>query len=378
MLYNEFKGKKISALGMGGMRFPTIGEDYNNIDEAATQEMFDYAIDNGINYFDTAWGYHGGNSEAAVGRLLKKYPRESFYLASKFPGYDVNNMSRVKEIFEEQLKRCQVEYFDFYLFHNVCEANIDMYLDPKYGVCEYLLEQKKAGRIKHLGFSTHAQIENVKRFLDAYGSDMEFCQIQLNWLDWKLQDAKAKVELLQEINMPIFIMEPVRGGKLVNLDEEYVAQLNQVRPDISTVEWCFRYAQSFPSAVVTLSGMSNMDQLKDNLRIFSEDKPLNEEEKTKLLAIADNMMSKSSLPCTACRYCTSHCPLELDIPKLIDLYNESIFTEKSFLPGMYVNSLPEKKRPSACLGCKACEAVCPQNIKISEMMKHFDAILNKK
>jgi predicted aldo/keto reductase-like oxidoreductase len=287
-------------------------------------------------------------------------------------------MSKVKEIFEEQLKKCQVEYFDFYLFHNVCEANLDLYLDPKYGIREFLVEQKRLGRIKHLGFSTHAQIEGVKRFLDAYGSDMEFGQIQLNWLDWTLQDAQAKVELLESLNIPIFVMEPIRGGKLTNIDQEYAEELNGIRPGVSVVEWCFRYIQSFSNVVVTLSGMSNMDQVKDNLRIFSESKPLNEDEKSKLLALADSMLAKTTLPCTACRYCTSHCPMGLDIPKLIDLYNESVFTEKSFLPGMYVNSLPENKRPSACIGCKACEAVCPQVIKISDMMKDFDSILNKK
>lgn len=378
MQYNTFKGLNISALGVGGMRFPTIDGDYTKIDEAATKEMFDYAFANGINYFDTAWGYHGGNSETVVGKILKNYPRDKFYLASKFPGYDVNNMTKVKEIFEEQLKKCQVEYFDFYLFHNVCEANLDLYLDPKYGIREFLVEQKKLGRIKHLGFSTHAQIDGVKRFIDAYGSDMEFCQIQLNWLDWTLQDAKAKVELLESLNMPIFVMEPIRGGKLVNVDQEYVDQLNAMRPGVSVVEWSFRYIQSFKNVAVTLSGMSDLEQVKENVKIFSNSKPLTTEESAQLLAVADSMLSKSALPCTACRYCTSHCPMELDIPKFIDLYNECVFTEKSFLPGMYVNSLPEKKRPAACLGCKACEAVCPQNIKISDMMKDFDSILNKK
>ena len=178
MQYNTFKDLNISALGVGGMRFPVIDGDYNKIDEAATKEMFDYAFANGVNYFDTAWGYHGGNSEIIVGKILKNYPRNKFYLASKFPGYDVSNMGKVKEIFEEQLKKCQVEYFDFYLIHNVCELNIDGYLDAKYGILEYLLEQKAAGRIKHFGFSTHGSLATVKRFLEVYGPHMEFCQIQ--------------------------------------------------------------------------------------------------------------------------------------------------------------------------------------------------------
>lgn len=377
MQYNTFKGLNISALGVGGMRFPVIDGDYNKIDEAATKEMFDYAFANGVNYFDTAWGYHGGNSEIIVGKILKNYPRDKFYLASKFPGYDVSNMGKVKEIFEEQLKKCQVEYFDFYLIHNVCELNIDGYLDAKYGILEYLLEQKAAGRIKHFGFSTHGSLATVKRFLEVYGPHMEFCQIQLNWVDWQLQDAKAKVELLRELKLPIFVMEPVRGGKLAKLDAEYVEQLDKLRPGASVVDWCFRYLQSFPEVVVTLSGMSNLEQLKENIEIFKTYAPLNDGETSALLGIADKIISKSSLPCTACRYCTAHCPKGLDIPYIIELYNDLVFTGGGFLAPMVICSMAEEKRPSACVGCKACEAVCPQVIKISDMMKDFSQRLKK-
>ena len=377
MQYNTFKGLNISALGVGGMRFPVIDGDYNKIDEAATKEMFDYAFANGVNYFDTAWGYHGGNSEIIVGKILKNYPRNKFYLASKFPGYDVSNMGKVKEIFEEQLKKCQVEYFDFYLIHNVCELNIDGYLDAKYGILEYLLEQKAAGRIKHFGFSTHGSLATVKRFLEVYGPHMEFCQIQLNWVDWQLQDAKAKVELLRELKLPIFVMEPVRGGKLAKLDAEYVEQLDKLRPGSTVVDWCFRYVQSFPEVVVTLSGMSNLEQLKENIEIFKTNAPLNDGETSALLGIADKIISKSSLPCTACRYCTAHCPKGLDIPYIIELYNDLVFTGGGFLAPMVISSMAEEKRPSACVGCKACEAVCPQVIKISDMMKDFTQRLKK-
>lgn len=155
MIYKDFQDIKLSSLGMGTMRLPCIDGDDSKPDEQATLEMTKYAIENGINYFDTAWGYHNGNSEIVMGKVLSHFGRSSFYLASKFPGYDLNNMTKVEEIFEEQLKKCQVEYFDFYLFHNVCEVNIDAYLDPKYGIYDYLIEQKRNGRIKHLGFSVH-------------------------------------------------------------------------------------------------------------------------------------------------------------------------------------------------------------------------------
>ncbi|MDE7233676.1 MAG: aldo/keto reductase, partial [Ruminiclostridium sp.] len=214
MIYKSFGEKKLSALALGAMRLPTVDGDDSRIDETRTAEMVDYAMKNGINYYDTAWGYHSGNSEIVMGKCLKKYPRESFYLASKFPGYDLSNMTKVREIFEKQLEKCQVDYFDFYLFHNVCEMNINEYLDPKYGILDYLLEQKKNGRIKHLGFSAHGSYDVMKRFLDAYGKHMEFCQIQLNWLDWSFQNAKEKVALLEEYKLPVWVMEPLRGGKL--------------------------------------------------------------------------------------------------------------------------------------------------------------------
>lgn len=232
MITRKFQDKHLSALGMGAMRLPVIDGDDAKVDTAAVEKMVDTAMAHGINYYDTAWGYHNGNSETALGKALAKHPRESFYLADKFPGYDLSNMPKVEEIFEEQLKKCSVDYFDFYLFHNVCEMNIDAYLDDaKYGIFSYLMEQKKKGRIRHLGFSAHGSYDIMKRFLDAYGNAMEFCQIQLNYLDYTFQDAKAKVDLLNEYHLPVWVMEPLRGGKLAKLPEEAAKQLTALRPD---------------------------------------------------------------------------------------------------------------------------------------------------
>ena len=180
MVYKTFQDLKLSALGMGCMRLPVLNGDVAKVDEKAAAEMVGYAMAHGVNYYDTAWGYHSGQSELVLGKALAQYPRETFYLADKFPGYDLSNMGKVQEIFEEQLKKCGVDYFDFYLFHNVCEMNIDAYLDPQYGIFEYLMEQKKNGRIRHLGFSCHGNLPVLKRFLEAYGSHMEFCQLQIN------------------------------------------------------------------------------------------------------------------------------------------------------------------------------------------------------
>ena len=371
MIYKDFKDIKLSALGMGCMRFPVLEGNNSQVDIDYVRKMVAYAMEKGVNYYDTAWGYHGGESEKTIGQVLKEYPRNSFYLATKFPGYDINNMSRIDEVFETQLKRCQVEYFDFYLFHNVCETNIDAYLDPKYGLMDYLLKQKENGRIRHLGFSTHGTMETVTRFLEAYGEHMEFCQIQLNWLDWKMQNAKARVELLRQRNIPIWVMEPVRGGKLVNIAPEYESMLKELRPEASTVEWAFRFLQSIPEVVVTLSGMSNMEQLQDNIVTYESDKALNQMEINRLFDVAREMTSKSSLPCTACRYCTDYCPKGIDIPKIIELYNEHVFSGGGFLAPMGIRAMDPERRPSACIACHACEAVCPQNIKISEMMSDF-------
>ncbi len=378
MIYNEFQGMKLSALGLGCMRFPVINNNTNEIDVDAVREMVRFAMENGINYYDTAWGYHGGNSEKVIGEILKDYPRESYLLATKFPGYDLSNMAKVKEIFPQQLAKCGVEYFDFYLFHNVSEINIDAYLDPEYKILETLLEEKKKGHIRHLGFSAHGSVETMRRFLEAYGAHMEFCQIQLNWLDWELQDAKEKLVLLKEFNLPVWVMEPLRGGKLATLETKYEATLKALRPKASAVEWAFRFLQALPQVTLALSGMSNMAQLKENIAIFSEDKPLNQSETDTLLGIAHEMTSKVTLPCTACRYCTEYCKKKLDIPRLVSLYNDYVYTGGGFLTPMIVRSLPEEKKPSACIGCKACEKVCPQGIKISNMMQDFTNRLNKK
>ncbi len=368
MIYKEFKGKKLSALGLGCMRLPLEGGDDNRIDKEATRKMVAYAFDKGINYFDTAWGYHGGTSETVIGEVLSEYPRESFCLASKFPGFSDENMKRVSEIFEEQLKKCRVEYFDFYLFHCLTESNIDGYLNPEFGVYDYLMKQKEAGRIKHLGFSCHCTLETVKRFLEAYHEGIEFGQIQLNWLDYKYQDAAAKVELFREYGIPVWVMEPVRGGKLVNVEPALEKKLRAHRPDTPTVEWAFRYLQTFPSVTMTLSGMSNMEQLAQNIEIYESEKPLNEEELKTIYEVADKLINPKTLPCTACRYCTAKCPMELDIPAIIESYNAQVYEENGFsLP----ETVSEDKAPMECIGCKACEEACPQNIKISEMMTDF-------
>ena len=371
MIYKDFKGMKLSALGMGAMRLPVIDGKDSQVDFEETKKMVDHAMKNGINYYDTAWGYHEGNSETVMGKALSSYPRDSFFLADKFPGYDLDNMDKVESIFEKQLEKCGVEYFDFYLFHNVCEMNIDSYTDEKYGIMEYLMKQKRSGRIRHLGLSVHGSRSVLERFLDAYGSEMEFCQIQLNYMDWEFQKAKEKVELLNERNIPIWVMEPLRGGQLASLDAAFEENLKALRPYETVPAWAFRFLQTVPGVTVTLSGMSDFQQLQDNISTFQTERPLSDEEFSVLEGIADSIIKRTALPCTACRYCTSHCPQHLDIPMLLELYNEHCSTEAGFIAPMALSAIDEDKRPSACIGCRSCEAVCPQQIKISEAMADF-------
>ena len=372
MIYNDFNGIKLSALGMGNMRLPVLNGNDSEIDVQTAKEMIAYCMKAGINYYDTAYGYHGGQSELVVGELLKNYERGSFYLASKFPGYDPSNWAKVREIFKEQLQKCQVDYFDFYLFHNVCEMNVDAYLNPKYGIYDYLMEQKKNGRIKHLGFSTHGDIDCMTKFLDRYGKDMEFCQIELNYFDYKFQNAKGKVELLDKWNIPVWVMEPVRGGQLATLSEDANAKLKAARPDEEVVAWAFRFLQSIPSVTMTLSGMSNMNQLQANIKTYEENKPLNKEEMNLILGIADEMIARTTVPCTGCHYCVSKCPKKLDIPFLLKLYNEAMVAGSGdFIAPMALSSVEADKQPECCISCHSCEKVCPQTIHIPEELAKF-------
>ena len=371
MIYKDFKDKKLSALGYGLMRLPTTDKE-SDIDEAEATRLIDKAIENGINYFDTAWFYHGGNSETVAGKALGRHSRGSYFIADKYPGVMPGNWKNPEKFFETQLERMRTDRFDFYLFHNVCEMNIDAYTDDeKYGIHKYIIEQKKKGRITHLGFSAHGGIDVLRRFLEAFGNEMEFCQLQLNYLDWEFQGCREKVELLDSYGIPVWVMEPLRGGKLASLKPEYEERLKALRPDEDAAAWAFRFAQSVPSVKMVLSGMTTEEALDKNLKTFSEDRKLNSDEMDALLAIAREMAASGTVPCTACRYCTSHCPQELDIPKLISLYNEHTLTGGGFIAPMAMMALPEDKRPKACLHCRSCEEVCPQQIKISEVMESF-------
>lgn len=366
MIYTDFNGIKLSNLGFGLMRLPT--KEDKTIDEVETEKMVDYAIEHGVNYFDTAYPYMNGMSEVVIGKILKKYPRDSFYLADKYPGHQIMSVYEPAKVFEEQLKKVQVDYFDFYLLHSINEGSIATYEDPRWGIVDYFVEQKKNGRIKHLGFSAHGMPDNLEYFLSKYGKYMEFCQIQFNYVDWSLQEANKKLEILKKYNIPVWVMEPVRGGKLANLPEDLAAKLKAVRPNDSLASWAFRYLQKFDQVKVILSGMTHFDQMEDNIRTFEKAEPLNDEETKLVYEIAEKL--KTGVPCTGCQYCVEGCPVGLNIPKLMSVYNDFKMTV-SLNPVQFMESLPEDKHPKNCLGCGACSRICPQHIAIPETLKEL-------
>ncbi len=376
VIRNAFKDLSLPSLGLGCMRLPRDSFGGINREEAAS--MIKYAMENGVNYFDTGYDYHGGESEILLGEVLSKYDRSSYFLADKFPGYDRRYRAKAKQIFEEQLERCKTDHFDFYLLHNVAELSIDIYFDPEYNIIPYLKEEREKGRITHLGFSAHGTLKTLERLLKAYGDSLEFAQIQLNYMDYDFQHAKEKIELLKSYGLPIFVMEPLRGGKLAKLPDRYREELAKSFPDMTPAEMAFRFVQSIPETALTLSGMSDISQLKENIKVFSKERTLSFEDIFALREIAERMTSENTVPCTGCNYCTKHCQKNLDIPKLIELYNEHTFSGGGFIVPSFVAAMKRFERPSECIGCKSCESVCPQNIKISEIMLDFCNKLSRK
>ena len=374
MLYRNLCGEILSALGMGNMRLPVTDVRNGPIDEAKALEIIDYVYQNGVNYFDTAYMYHGGESERFVGKALSRYPRDSFFLATKMPSGELERGRSPQEIFEEQLQKCQVDYFDFYLLHNLNEGSYAVFTDPDRGVIPYLLEQKKQGRIRHLGLSSHAAPETLKRFLDSYDFP-EFVQIQLNYFDWEFQNAKAQYEIIESHGIPVWVMEPCRGGRLASLSPDADRILTDRNPDRSVASWAFRYLLGLGAVGVILSGMTELSQAQDNLKTFTEGAPLSPEESDTLQKALDLFRAQNIIPCTACHYCDG-CPMGLDIPELLRLFNRFRLNPGPFI-WMDMERIDPDKRPDACIACGACVHKCPQNIQIPDLMASFDQELDK-
>lgn len=354
---------KVSLLGMGCMRLPKVDPEKEDIDYEKAQEIIDYAYANGVNYFDTAYGYHGGQSELFVGQALKKYPRDSFFLASKMPIWCVKEKGDVERIFNEQLQRCQTDYFDFYLFHSQNAANFQKC--QEFGVYEFLSQMKAEGKIRRLGFSFHDTPEVLRHICDTYPWD--FAQIQLNYLDWEMQDAKTQYQILNDREIPVIVMEPVRGGALASPCEAADILFREERPDKSVASWAIRFAASLPGVLTVLSGMSNMEQVRDNVDTMTRFEPLTDREREVINEALEAYRKKDTVPCTGCRYCMD-CPFGVDIPKMFSLYNHYVLDRdgEDYLEAY--EAQPESERADQCQACGACMEKCPQHIRIPDQM----------
>ena len=376
MIYKSYKDTdtKLSLLGMGCMRLPTIGDPGAPVDYDKAVEIIDYAYQHGVNYFDTAYIYHGGDSEKFIGKALSKYPRDTWYLATKMPGFALKTAEDVDRIFNDQLEKCGVEYFDFYLCHGMNELMYDTFTNPEIGVIPYLIKKKEEGKIKRLGFSAHAKPETLEKFIAQ--ADWDFAQIQLNYFDWDYQDAKGQYEVLTKHGIPVVVMEPCRGGRLADLCEESNAILKAAAPDRSIASWAFRWLQSLDNVQVVLSGMSNMAQVTENAATFDEYNKLNEAELKAIDEAVAAFLKKFTVPCTACRYC-SECPRELDIPTILSAYNDIKITDNDFQRGGTVKKLlaAENADPRDCVNCGTCTRHCPQNIDTPQIMDDFAKII---
>ena len=388
MYYKEIAGVRVSALGMGNMRLPTIDGKENQLDREKALEIIDYAMSHGINYYDTAYRYHGGESERFIGQALKKYPRESYLLASKFPGHMMVKKeggavgftsglsgwpdSTVEGVFAEQLEKCQTDFFDFYLLHNVNEKSMAMYEDADLQIIEFVKRQKALGRIRHPGFSSHAtSAATIDDFLTRHEGVFDFVQIQLNYLDWKLQDAKSKYEAIAKHGLKVVVMEGVRGGRLAKLPNAQMARLRALRPEDSAARWAHRWLQGLPEVAVVLSGMTTLDQITENVETFSAPEPLTPAEGDLLSEVAESMLSW--VPCTACRYCTEGCPQELEIPRIIAAFNG--LKNGDFMARYDPDTEDSAMDPRRCVACGSCADICPQGIAVPDIMKEFAQML---
>lgn len=361
MYQNKFHDFQISALGMGCLRFPTEPGQPNQINRAETQKIIDTAIQCGINYFDTAFTYQNGDSERFLGETLGKYPRNSYYLATKF--YAAAS-SDIEAVFAEQLRRCRTDYFDFYLLHGMDENYIAAYTDPQKDYLGFLRKQKAAGRIRHIGFSSHAAPDTLQKFLD-WNDDFDMALIQLNYIDWTMLEAKRQYEILTERGIPVWVMEPLKGGRLSMLNDKARAILEAAAPDKSVSSWGFRFLMGLPNVQTVLSGMSSVQQVLDNAKTFEAPNPLSAKESDILRKAVSVFMEDLGVPCSGCRYCCETCPAELDIPLLIKGYNERNVSGETWR----IANLSSTKGAGSCLQCGICTRHCPQKIDIPAVMR---------
>ena len=365
----------IMKLGMGMMRLPLLDEnDFTSIDYDQVNKMVDTYMDAGFNHFDTAYIYHGNKGEEAFRKsVVERYPRESYKIATKLPLFIITEESQLEPIFEEQLKNCGVDYFDYYLLHNVSGftetawKNVDLYT--------FIQKKKEEGRIKHIGLSTHSSPEFLEGLLCEH-PEIEFVLLQINYLDWEDEaiESRKMLEVARKYEKPVMIMEPYKGGFLADVPEKAEKIMKEYNPDKSVVSWAMRFVANLDDVCVVLSGASSLKQLENNINEFKNANPLNEEEYEILKEVSDIINSNITVDCTKCRYCVDTCPKDIDIPKLFDLYNKHKLLGRedwSQQGNAYLNysKLPDVAIASDCIECKVCVKECPQQISIPKLLK---------
>ena len=374
MLKKPFKNtsEPISVLGLGCMRLPVLAGKDAAIDYVKAQEILDHALANGINYIDTAHGYHGGESQVFLGRALAKYPRDAYYLATKLPMWSVNEQADVEKVFKLQLERLNTDYFDFYLLHALDTGNYKK--ATEYKAYEFIAEMKAQGKVKNIGFSFHDTPEVLQQIVDDH--DWDFAQLQINYVDWKNQDAKRQYEILEENNIPCIVMEPVRGGALATPGQKASKLLKTARPQKSVASWAIRYAASLPNVITVLSGMSNMEQLNDNIDTMTNFEPLSQAEYKVLEKAAEAFNLKDLIPCTACRYCMD-CPFGVDIPGVFKLYNDYVVSKNKEEFLMAYTKTKTDSGAQKCTKCGQCAPRCPQFIDIPGQLETINNLVEK-
>ena len=363
--------KDVSLLGFGCMRFPTLENGEVDFDES--KRMIDYAVSKGVNYIDTAWPYHDKKSELIVRDIIKHYERESFYLADKLPLWECENNEDIDRIFHKQLEKCGVEYFDFYLIHAVNKQRYDQVQELK--VIEQLERYREEGKIRNIGFSFHDDLPTFKKWVDLHNWD--FCQIQLNYMDIKHQQGMRGYEILTEKNIPVIIMEPVRGGSLVKFNDEIEGLMKSYNQEASIASWAFRWVGSLENVKVILSGMSTFEQVEDNVNTFTDFKPLNKEENDIIKEVRKSLLSLSKVDCTSCNYCMP-CPHGVNIPSNFRIYNNhAMYKDNGYVKWAYGSLKNAKASASFCVDCGECIEKCPQQIPIPTDLTNFENYLKE-
>lgn len=364
----------VKKLGFGLMRLPQNSEESTDINLDELKEMVDTFMEKGYNYFDTGYHYHNGLSEQSIKKaLVERYPRKSFKLADKIPVYAITMEEELEPIFQEQLKRCGVEYFDYYLLHNICKFSEKGFVDVD--SFSFVKQKLAEGKIKHMGISFHDHPEMLDDILTQY-PEIEFVQLQINYYDWEDDNVQAKecYEVATKHEKPVIVMEPVKGGTLVNLSEEADHLMKDYNPEASIASWAIRYCASLDNVKIVLSGMSSLEQMKDNTSYMDDFKKINEEEEQIIEEVTKILKEQIAIDCTKCNYCIEYCPKHINIPKLFDLYNTEVYTKPvGFSPqGQYYRTYAKRECvgiASDCIECGACIEKCPQHLKIPEHLK---------